>query len=213
MNRIAPSRLVLGAAVVAAVACATAAVASSERPRGVASLGSEGGRDLRIGLTLEAEAPESSLRRISVRFVKGAEVSLKRREKAYDYAVYWLGHTRDTKEFGGRLQVPAGKAGGRFKLRFRNPRGDFTQPAPVTAMLRTGRRPSLVITGLPPDTQVFELNTVGAGDRGTRATFCEDERVRYRGRMRFVLESGDRVRGDASGSFVCRDLPPRRCVC
>jgi hypothetical protein len=195
MNR----RLVLGAATVVAVACASAAMAA-QRPRALADLGTEGDRK---GLVVEAEAPESSLKRISVRFTRGAEVRLKRREEAYNYAEYWLGHTRDTKEFGGRLQIPAGKASGRFKLRFRNPRGDFTEPAPVTAMLRTGRRPSLVITGIPADTQVFQLTTVGAGDRATRATTCEDDRVRYRGRMRLVLVSGDRVRGDASGSFDC----------
>jgi hypothetical protein len=129
------------------------------------------------------------------------------------YAKYYLGQERDTVEFGGRLLVPIGKASGRFRLRFRPLRNGYTRPAPVTAILRTGRRPSLVISELPADTTVFRLSTRGAGTRATRATFCRREFVSHTGRMRIVLTSGARARGDASGGYVCRNLPPVRCQC
>jgi hypothetical protein len=206
--------LVVGVATIAAVAGATAGAAPGPTggPSGDASLGSYG-RDARRGLTIDAETPESSLKRISVRFEKGAEIRLRRREKAYDYAAYWVGDTPDSRAFGGRLQVPAGKSSGRFKLRFRRLRNGFTQPAPVTAMLRTGRKPSLVIRGLPADATGFHLATRGAGTRGTKATFCRDEFVRYRGTMRIVLASGARGRGDATSRYSCANLPPLRCRC
>jgi hypothetical protein len=208
------SVLVVGGATLAAVAGATAAAApeTTERPRGDASLGSYG-RDGRHGLTVDAETRESSLKRISVRFVRGAEIRLERRSRAYDFAAFWLGETTDSRALGGRLQVPAGKASGRFELRFRRLRNGFTQPAPVTARLRTGRKPSLVITGLPAGTTGFHLITRGAGTRGTKATFCKDEFVRYRGTMRIVLASGARGPGDATGRYSCANLPPQRCQC
>ena len=160
------------------------------------------------GLGVLACTPESSLARISVRFTKGAEIRLERRRRPYAFARYWLGPNRD---FGGTLQVPANTRAGRFKLRFKA--NGQTQPAPVTARLRTGRKPSLVITGLPADTTEFQLSTVGAGTRGTRATRCRRETVSYTGTMRIVLESGARVREDASGGFACVALPPVRCTC
>jgi hypothetical protein len=172
-----------------------------------ASLGGEE-RHPRRGLSVLACTPESSLDRITVRFSKGAEIRLKRRGKAYDFARYWIGPNKD---LGGTLQVPANTRAGRFRLRFQT--NGRTQPAPVTARLRTGRKPSLVITGLPADTAEFQLTTVGAGTKGTRTTWCERELVRYTGTMRIVLGSGDRARGDASGSFMCDDLPPARCKC
>jgi hypothetical protein len=60
---------------------------------------------------------------------------------------------------------------------------------------------------------VFRLSTRGAGTSATRATFCRREFVSYTGRMRIVLTSGARARGDASGRYVCRNLPPVRCQC
>jgi hypothetical protein len=209
--------LLLGVAIVAAGCVATAGptgarTAAAERGNGSASVGGEGG-DARRGLTLDAETSRSSLARISVRFRKGAEVRLRRRDEAYTYARYYLGQTRDTVQFGGRLLVPARHGSDRFRLRFRPLRNGSTQPARVTAILRTGRKPSLVIKAFPADTTVFRLITVGAGDRGTRATFCRRERVRYAGRMRIVLSTGARMPGDASGGYVCRNLPPARCEC
>jgi hypothetical protein len=207
----------LGVAAVAAVFTATDGAAggrteAAERPKGNVSVGSHG-RDARRGLTMDAETPRSSLARISVRLTRGAEIRLRRRDEPYPYAKYYLGRTGDTVEFGGRLLVPAGKASGRFRLRFRPLRNGVTPPAPVTAILRTGRRPSLVITGLPADTTVFRLSTLGAGTRSTRATFCRDEFISYTGRMQIVLSSGARARGDASGGYICSDLPPLRCQC
>jgi hypothetical protein len=210
-------RLVAGVAAIAAACGATAAAAGersegTERPRGNAAVGSRG-PDAKRGLTLDAETPRSSLARISVRFLKGAEVRLPRRDEPYAFAQYYLGQTRDTVEYGGQLLVPAGKASGRFKLRFRPIRSDVTRPSRVTAVLRTGRKPSLVITGLRADATVFRLSTLGAGTRGTRATFCRRNFVSFDGSMRIVLRSGARARGDASGGYVCRDLPPVRCQC
>jgi hypothetical protein len=167
-----------------------------------------GMRNPRRGMSLFACTPESSLARITVRFSKGAAIRLKRRDEAYDFARYWIGPNRES---GGTLQVPAGKALGRFRLRFRA--NEQTEPARVRAVLRTGRKPSLVISGLPADATELRLSTVGAGFRGTRATWCRREMVRYRGTMRIVLRSGDRARGDASGGFACTNLPPARCTC
>jgi hypothetical protein len=165
-------------------------------------------RHPRRGLFVQACTPASSLTRITVRFRKGAEIRLKRHGKAYDFARYWIGSNKD---LGGTLQVPARKSASRFRLRFEA--NGQTQPAPVTARLRTGRRPSLVITGLPAETAEFALRTVGSGTKGTRSTRCERETVRYTGTVRVVLASGARARGDASGAFTCTDLPPARCRC
>jgi hypothetical protein len=162
---------------------------------------------------MEAETGRSSLARITVRLRKGAEVRLPRRDKPYAYAKYYLGQTRDTVEFGGLLLVPAGKASGRFRLRFQPLHNGFTQPAPVRATLRTGRRPSLVIAGLPADTAVFRLSTLHAGTRGTQATFCRDDFVSYSGTMRILLRSGAQAPGQATGGYACRSLPPARCKC
>jgi hypothetical protein len=207
----------LGVAAVAAVVCVGAGAAggrtaAAERVRGSASVGSEGS-DGKRGLTLEAETERSSLARITVRFRKGAEVRLRRRDEPYTYAKYYLGQSRDTVEFGGRLRVPAGKASGRFRLGAQPLHNGYTKPAPVTAILRTGRRPSLVITGLPEDATVFRLSTLGAGTRGTRATYCRRHLVSYAGSMRILLRSGTRASGDATGGYVCRNLPPVRCRC
>ena len=211
------ARLVLSVAAIAAVVGATAGAAgghasAAERPTGVTVLASEG-PDARRGLTMDAETPRSSLARISVRFLEGVEVRLRRREEPYTYANYYLGQARDTVQFGGRLLVPAGKASGRIRLHFRPLRNGPTRPAPVTAILRTGRRPSLVISGLPADTTVFRLSTRGAGTQSTRATLCRRKSVSYTGRMRIMLRSGARARGDASGGYSCRGLPPGRCEC
>jgi hypothetical protein len=138
----------------------------------------------------------------------GAEIRLKRRGRAYDFARYFVGPNRDR---GGTLRVRAGRASGRFRLRYAA--NGETEPAPVRAMLRTGRRPSLVISGFPPDATELTLSTVGAGTRGTRATWCRREMVRYRGTMRILLASGARDRGDASAGFSCTALPPARCTC
>jgi hypothetical protein len=162
----------------------------------------------RRGMSLLACTPESNLERISVRFTRGAEIRLQRRRRAYAFARYWIGPNL---ELGGTLRVPANRRGGRFELRFRA--NGQTQPAPVTAILRTGRKPSLVITDLPADTAEFQLNTVGAGTRATRATLCRRQTVSYTGTMRVVLGSGDRAKGDASGGFTCVALPPVRCTC
>jgi hypothetical protein len=198
----------------AAVGVAAGAAASPQklRLRGAVGVGSRG-PDGKRGLTLEAETDRSSLRRISVSFSKGVEVRLPRRDKPYAYAKYYLGQVRDTVKFGGRLLVPAGKASGRVKLRFEPLHEGVTQPAPVKATLRTGHKPSLVITGLPADATVFRLSTVGVGTRATRATFCRDGSVRYSGGMRIVLRSGTLARRDASGGYTCRNLPPLRCKC
>ena len=139
------ARLVSSVAAIAAVVGATAGAAggrttAAERPKGVAVLASKG-PDSRRGLTVDAETPRSSLARISVRFLEGVEVRLRQREEPYTYANYYLGQSRDTVQFGGRLLVPAGKASGRIRLRFRPLRSGITRPAPVTAILRTGRRP------------------------------------------------------------------------
>lgn len=217
MNLKTAARLVLSVAAIAAVVGATAGAAggrttAAERPKGVAVLASKG-PDSRRGLTVDAETPRSSLARISVRFLEGVEVRLRQREEPYTYANYYLGQSRDTVQFGGRLLVPAGKASGRIRLRFRPLRSGQTRPAPVTAILRTGRSPSLVISGLPADATVFRLSTRGAGTQSTRATLCRRHSVIWTGKMRITLRSGARARGDASGGYSCRDLPPRRCDC
>jgi hypothetical protein len=183
-------------------------VCGEEPPETAMYSASLGSRQPRRGLSVQACTPESSLARITVRFTKGAAIRLERRRRAYAFARYWIGPNRD---LGGTLLVPADRRAGRFELRFRA--NGQTQPAPVTAMLRTGRRPSLVITDLPADTAEFQLSTVGAGTRGTRATSCEREMVTYTGTMRVVLDSGARARGDASGGFACAALPPVRCRC
>jgi hypothetical protein len=170
-----------------------------------ASVGGSSGHPRR-GLVVRACTPESSLARITVRFSRGAEIRLRRRDSAYDFARYFIGP-----ELGGTLRVPAGKASGRFRLRFEANRQ--TEPAPVRAMLRTGRKPSLVISGLPAEAKEFTLSTVGAGDRGTRATRCRRGMVSYSGTMRIRLSSGARDHGDASGGFSCSALPPARCAC
>ena len=199
-----------GAAGGRAAAGGTLVACGEEPPESAMYSASLGGdhRHPRRGLSVQACTPESSLARITIRFSKGAEIRLKRRGKAYDFARYWIGPNKD---LGGTLQVPANKRAGRFTLRFQA--NGQTQPAPVTARLRTGRKPSLVITGLPAETAEFQLTTVGAGTRGTRTTSCEREMVRYSGTMRILLGSGARARRDASGRFACEDLPPARCAC
>jgi hypothetical protein len=167
----------------------------------------------RQGLLVRAETSTSSLRRITIRFDRGVAIRLKRRDTAYDFAHYYFGESRDSVQFGGRLQVPAGKATGRFALRFRSIDSDVTRPAKVTAVLRTGSTPSLVISGIPSSAKAFSLRSVGAGRRGTKATSCERHFVRYSGTMRITLRSGARKRGDATGGFTCRNLPPARCTC
>jgi hypothetical protein len=199
----------VGAAGAAGGRAGDALVACGEEPPETAMYSASlGGRDPRRGLSVLACTPESSLARITVRFSEGAEIRLRRRGEAYAFARYWIGPNRDR---GGTLQVPANRRAGRFKLRFKA--NGQTQPAPVTAMLRTGRRPSLVIRGLPADTAELQLSTVGAGTRATRATLCRREMVSYTGTMRVVLASGARARGDASGGFTCAALPPVRCTC
>jgi hypothetical protein len=208
-------RLSTGMVVIAAVVGVSAGAAASPqelRLRGAVEVGGRG-PDAKRGLTVEAETDRSSLRRVSVSFRKGVAVRLQGREKPYAYAKYYLGQVRDTVEFGGRLLVPAGKVSGRVELLFEPLHNGVTRPAPVKASLRTGRRPSLVITGLPADATEFRLSTLGAGTRATRATFCRDDTVRYSGAMRIGLRSGTVARRDASGSYTCRNLPPVRCKC
>jgi hypothetical protein len=205
-------------AVGATSACAATAGATGERSSaagrtsGSALVGTSPDEPRR-GLRVRAESSKSSLRRISIRFDRGVAIRLKRRDTAYDFAHYHLGESRDTVQFGGRLQVPPGKASGRFALRFRSIENDVTQPAKVRAVLRTGSRPSLVISGLPESASAFSLDGVGAGRRGTRATVCERSFVRYAGTMWITLRSGARTRGDATGGFTCSNLPPARCTC
>jgi hypothetical protein len=209
-------RLGLGVAAIAAVVGVTAGAAGGRTPAdrvsGNVSVGGLG-RDARQGLTMEAETGRSSLSRITVRLRAGAEVRLRPRDKPYAYAKYYLGQTRDTVEFGGMLLVPAGKASGRFVLGVRPLHNGVTRPARVTATLRTGPRPSLVISGLPADTTAFRLSTLHAGTRGTRATHCREDFVSYSGSMRILLRSGRHESGDATGRYVCRNLPPARCRC
>lgn len=195
-------------AVVAATVCAApsggaaGAASAPEHTTGVAVVGGST-QGPRRGLLVEAQAATSSLRRVGVRFERGVAIHVKRRAVPYTFARYFLGSGRDSKELGGRLLVPAGKGSGRIRLRFRPIHNGFTQPAPVTAVLRTGGTPSLVISGLPRTALWMELFTKGAGSRGTRATVCENDEVRYSGSMRIRLRSGVRVTRDVSGGFTC----------
>lgn len=156
------------------------------------------------GMSVLAYGGSSGLRSIKINFTSGVEIGLEPAAHELVYATY-SGAIGSDRGYFGKLMIPANKASGTFTLRYRpQPNGESLR---IKATLGTGSKPSLTLSGFPAGTTKFELATRGAGTSATRATKCDGELAKYRGRMRLTLRSGATKRGQASGEFSCRKLP------
>ncbi len=133
-------------------------------------------------------------------WTSGVTVSFSRSTRERDYGGYQL--TVDGKTVAGCFSLPAGSGQGTLTLKTK---GQPNPPyAPITAVIRTGRKPTLTIRDFPAGTTELQLSTGGTGDTGTRATAkCVNKAKRVRGTMRITLASGAVEKGLANNGYGC----------
>jgi len=131
----------------------------------------------RRGESLEATSANRAISRISMRWTSGVTARVRRSTRSSRPQVFArvVVLTADLTRLQGSLRIPAGRSTGRFEL-------DATENLEVTATLRTGPQPSLVLRDLPPQTRLVVLRTAGWGsDVFRKSGPCVERRVGVRG--------------------------------
>ena len=164
---------------------ATLAIAAPPRPSFGALVDSAppAGKD-----TISVDAKRSSpVSRVRVRWANGAVAKpIARSSRARRFAHVFT--TRpDGKLEKTALSIPPGAHGKRLELAASGASG-------VTAALRTGPHPTIVVSRLPAQTIRFELVTVGSGRDVIRSVGCVRERERARGSAAISFADGSPTR-------------------
>lgn len=194
-GRAAVSAGIAALAVAALVALAASAMASTAKPKHSGFVVNRP-----QGYSAEAKARTSSLARVRVAWTSGVTVSFGRSSAERDYGGYQL--TVAGKTVAGFFTLPSGSGEGKITL---GTKAQESLPyAPVKAVVGTGKRPTLVITGFPAGTTELQMSTGGAGSSGTRVTAkCVKKAKRVRATMLITLASGAHEDGLGNSGYGC----------
>jgi hypothetical protein len=152
------------------------------------------------GYSAEAKARTSGLARVRVKWDSGVTVKFGSSATARDYGGYQLSVGNQT--YAGFFSLPAGSGSGSIQL---TTTGQPQLPyAPLRAVVKTGTRPTLVVTGFPAGTTELQMSTGAAGSSGTRMVApCRDHVRRVRGSMLITLASGAHEAGLVDNGLGC----------
>ena len=180
-------RAVAAGLVLVLMGCATLALAAAPKPRfafgALVDSAPPAGKD-----TISVDAkPSAPVSRVRVRWTSGAVAEpIVRSARARRFARVFTTRPDGSGE-KTVLSIPPGAHGKRLDL-------TASGASAVTAMLRTGLHPTIVVSRLPAQTIRFELVTIGSGREVIRSVGCVRDRRRARGSAAISFADGSATR-------------------